>query len=95
MTDSKITPKSDIPWGDVLMIAGAIAYFVMPVDLIPDAMPGIGFSDDLAALTMVFRKAKSIMSSGAFGEAAQKASELMGDKFNAEDAAKLANKLMK
>lgn len=42
---------TDIPMTDVLLLAGAIAYFVCPADVIPDVMPGIGYSDDLAALT--------------------------------------------
>lgn len=33
------------------MIIGALGYFVLPLDLIPDALVGIGYSDDLAALT--------------------------------------------
>jgi hypothetical protein len=30
---------TDIPWGSILLVAGAILYFVMPVDLIPDLIP--------------------------------------------------------
>ena len=93
MIGTKVKNDPEIPWVDVVMFAGAIAYFVLPTDFIPDAVPGIGFSDDLAALTMAFRKAKSVLSSGAFGEATQKASELLGDNFNPEDAAKLVLKL--
>ena len=85
--------KPQIPWTEVAMLAGAIVYFVMPADLIPDVLPAIGYSDDLAALTIAFKKAKSIMSSGAFGEATQKAAELLGDDFNPEEVAKLALKL--
>lgn len=95
MNDSNVKKDPEIPWMDVLMFAGAIAYFVLPADFIPDAIPGIGFSDDIAALTMAFKKAKSVLSSGAFGEAAQKASELLGDDFNPEQAANLAAKLRK
>lgn len=29
---------------------GAIAYFVLPLDAVPDLIPGVGFSDDLTAL---------------------------------------------
>jgi uncharacterized membrane protein YkvA (DUF1232 family) len=32
------------------ILFGALAYFVLPVDAIPDAVPIVGFSDDLAAL---------------------------------------------
>ena len=31
-------------------IVGALAYFIFPADAIPDALPLVGFSDDLAVL---------------------------------------------
>ncbi len=35
-----------------MIILGALAYFVMPFDTIPDFLVGLGFSDDVAVLTM-------------------------------------------
>ena len=32
------------------IIAGALAYFILPVDAIPDAIPVAGYTDDLGAL---------------------------------------------
>ena len=32
-------------------LLAALAYFVMPVDMIPDFLIGLGFTDDLAVLT--------------------------------------------
>ena len=32
------------------VIFGALAYFVAPIDAIPDVTPGIGFADDLCVL---------------------------------------------
>jgi uncharacterized membrane protein YkvA (DUF1232 family) len=42
----------------VLKLIAAILYFVNPLDLIPDALVGIGFLDDLAVLTWVHRSAR-------------------------------------
>ena len=39
---------------DKSLIYGALGYFILPVDLIPDAIPMVGFSDDLAALIAVY-----------------------------------------
>lgn len=39
---------------DKSLIYGALGYFILPVDLIPDAIPMVGFSDDLAALVAVY-----------------------------------------
>lgn len=44
----------DTPSSSKLLIMGALGYFIMPFDLIPDLTPGIGFTDDLAALTGAF-----------------------------------------
>ena len=32
------------------VILGALGYFILPVDLIPDVMPVVGFTDDLGVL---------------------------------------------
>lgn len=32
------------------VIVGALGYLVLPMDLIPDVIPGVGYSDDLGAL---------------------------------------------
>lgn len=49
------------PSPDRMKIIGALGYFILPVDLIPDYLPVIGFSDDLAALTWaLYSVAKNI-----------------------------------
>jgi uncharacterized membrane protein YkvA (DUF1232 family) len=42
-----------VPWPSLLLVAGAVVYFVMPVDMIPDMLPGIGFVDDVAVVSAV------------------------------------------
>jgi Uncharacterized conserved protein len=39
------------PSGDRAKIVGALGYFILPIDLIPDFIPVAGYTDDLAALT--------------------------------------------
>ena len=36
-------------------LIGALAYFVLPFDVIPDMMPVLGFTDDAAVLATVIR----------------------------------------
>ena len=33
------------------MIIGTLGYFILPLDLLPDALVGVGYADDVAALT--------------------------------------------
>ena len=42
-----------------LMIAGALAYVVFPVDIIPDFILGVGFLDDAFILGAVMKKLSS------------------------------------
>ena len=44
-----------VPWTVLLLVTGAVVYFVAPIDLIPDALIGIGFVDDVAVVTAVVR----------------------------------------
>jgi uncharacterized membrane protein YkvA (DUF1232 family) len=47
-----------VPWATVGSLAMAVAYFVMPLDVIPDYIPFSGFVDDAAVMSMVFRAAE-------------------------------------
>jgi len=37
----------EIPWISIATAVAAVVYFLAPVDLIPDMIPGIGYIDDL------------------------------------------------
>lgn len=37
-------------------IASALAYLLMPMDAIPDALPGIGFGDDAGTITLALKQ---------------------------------------
>ena len=36
-------------------LLGAIAYFILPFDFVPDMLPGLGFTDDAAILATAIR----------------------------------------
>jgi len=38
-----------------LALIGALAYFVLPIDAVPDVLPVIGFGDDAAVLAGTFK----------------------------------------
>lgn len=44
--------KPDIPFWAKTTIYAALAYFISPLDAIPDLTPVVGFSDDLGALAL-------------------------------------------
>lgn len=48
-----------IPTKSIVMIIVAIAYFVFPLDLLPDFIVGLGFIDDVAVLGFVIGQINS------------------------------------
>lgn len=44
-----------IPVKSLLTVTAALLYFLNPLDLVPDAIPALGLTDDLAVLTWVYR----------------------------------------
>jgi uncharacterized membrane protein YkvA (DUF1232 family) len=49
----------DIPWGPIVLVIVAIIYFVSPIDLISDILPGIGLIDDAAIIAFVVAQIKA------------------------------------
>ena len=45
-----VSRDSSVPTSLKLKILGALGYFILPLDFIPDVILGLGFTDDLAAL---------------------------------------------
>ena len=40
----------EVPWVSIATAVAAIVYFLAPIDLIPDVIPGIGYVDDLLVI---------------------------------------------
>ena len=49
----------DIPVGSIIAIIIALLYFVSPIDLLPDVIPGVGYTDDVAVIVLVFKQIDS------------------------------------
>ncbi len=45
----------EVPWNTIASLGFGIAYLVSPIDLIPDVIPFLGYTDDLALLGFIFR----------------------------------------
>ena len=40
----------------LLIILATLVYFVLPIDLVPDFLPMVGFADDIALVVFIFQK---------------------------------------
>jgi uncharacterized membrane protein YkvA (DUF1232 family) len=45
-----------IPKASIIAILGGLLYFISPLDLIPDLIPGLGFVDDVYIISMVLKQ---------------------------------------
>ena len=45
----------NIPWYRKSIVVGALVYFIMPIDSIPDLAPLVGYLDDLGVITAVIK----------------------------------------
>ncbi len=43
-----------IPWRTLLTVLAGLLYFLNPLDLVPDVLPILGLTDDLAVLAWVY-----------------------------------------
>jgi uncharacterized membrane protein YkvA (DUF1232 family) len=55
LKDYKQKKYRNVPWKAIAMIVTALVYFLNPIDLIPDFMGVIGFTDDAIVLAFVFK----------------------------------------
>ena len=61
------------------IIYGALGYFILPIDLIPDAIPVVGFSDDFAALLWCAATVASCVTSEIKTQAESKLTDWFGN----------------
>ena len=60
-------------------IVGALGYFILPIDLIPDGiLPVIGFTDDIAEMTLVLKLVKDSITPEIKARANARVSEIIG-----------------
>ena len=52
-----VTQKPELPAKVKTIIMGALAYLVLPVDVVPDLLPVVGYTDDVAVLAYALLQA--------------------------------------
>ena len=67
------------------MIYGALGYFILPLDLIPDAVPGLGYTDDFAAISALLKLTWDNISDETIDKARAKIRDWFGDDVVDED----------
>lgn len=75
-----------LPQRSRLIILGALGYFILPVDLIPDFLPIIGLSDDAAILIAALVKLYEAIDDETKGQARKKMHDWFGIEYDSEFA---------
>ena len=73
-----VLKKPDLPGKTRVMIYGALGYFILPTDFLPDIRPILGFTDDLGLLAAVFLKASEYMDAEVNAKAEAKVTQWLG-----------------
>lgn len=69
----------NVPLSDKARIIGALGYFILPLDILPDLTPIFGYSDDIAALLWALKTVWKNITPEIKDKARKKLSEWYGD----------------
>jgi len=81
--------KPTVPARSKAIIIGALGYFILPFDLIPDLAIGVGYTDDLGALGVALLQVVMYIDD----EVKQKAKEKLKNWFGDADTSEIDKKL--
>lgn len=70
----------ETPGKSKAVLLGALAYFIMPVDAIPDILAFVGFSDDIAVLSLAIATVRANMAEAHRIAARKSLAEITEDK---------------
>lgn len=64
---------------DKLLITSYLGYFILPMDLIPDFIAGVGFADDAAAITACLTALRHLLSPAVCEDANKRICKIFGE----------------
>ena len=51
-----VLQKKEVPLADKMLITGCLGYFILPLDLVPDIIPAMGYSDDVVGMLFAIKR---------------------------------------
>ena len=73
-----VLKESSCPAHIKAAILAALGYFILPIDVVPDFIPGVGFGDDLVAITAALVIAQAYVDEEVKRKARDKLDDLFG-----------------
>ncbi|MFK9095065.1 YkvA family protein [Bacillus salipaludis] len=77
--------KPEVPVKAKTIIIGALGYFILPFDLIPDFAVGVGYTDDLGALGVALFQVAMYIDDDIKNKAKEKLKDWFGDRVDTSD----------
>jgi uncharacterized membrane protein YkvA (DUF1232 family) len=77
--------KPEVPMKTKSIILGALGYFILPLDLIPDVLVGLGYTDDLDALGIALFQVAMYIDEDIKNQAKEKLKDWFGDNVDTSD----------
>jgi len=74
-----ILKHEDTPIADKGIVIGALAYFILPVDMIPDFLIPIGYTDDLGVLIAALKQVSGNLNDNIRGKAKDELDDFFGE----------------
>ena len=74
-----VIQSPEISKGDKATIIGALGYFILPLDLFPDFIPLVGFTDDLSAILLALHAVWKNITPDVKAKASAKVSGIFSD----------------
>ena len=74
-----VLQKRDIPLKAKATIIGALGYLILPIDLIPDFIPLLGFTDDAAAIAVALSVVNNYLDNEVNTQAKAKFDSIFGE----------------
>lgn len=80
-----VIQKEEVPKKEKALIIGALGYFILPFDLIPDVAPVVGFTDDIGALIAALVRVAMYIDEDVKNQARLKLQDWFGENVDTSD----------
>lgn len=80
-----VLQKKEVPKKSKAMIIGALGYFILPFDFIPDVAAGLGYTDDIGALLAALWQVSMYIDSDVKNQAREKLKNWFGEEVDTSE----------
>lgn len=80
-----VLQKEEVPMKNKAIIVGALGYFILPIDLIPDVAPGVGYTDDIGILLAALWQVSIYIDTDVKNQSKEKLKDWFGEDIDTSD----------